>query len=117
MLDTATTSSMTNSMKVPEPSTTPTGWIRTNTQASPKNRSSMMKRSRQARILTEAGGSARNWRHLVMMMAWITSTALVQVPAASASVHRLERKPTVLTRSKITSEAESRFWANSRSNS
>ena len=48
MLDTATTSSITNSMKVPELSSTPIGWIRMNIQASPKNRSSMMKRSRQA---------------------------------------------------------------------
>ena len=50
MLDTATTSSMTNSMKVPVPSSTPTGWIRLNIQASPKNRSSMMNLSRQARM-------------------------------------------------------------------
>ena len=35
MLDTATTSSMTNSMKVPEVSSTPTGRIRMNIQASP----------------------------------------------------------------------------------
>ena len=69
MLDTATTSSMTNSMKVPELSSAPTGSMRMNIQASPKNRSSMMKRSRQARMLMLLGGSARNWRHLVMMMA------------------------------------------------
>ena len=35
MLETATTSSMTNSMKVPELSSEPTGWIRMNIQASP----------------------------------------------------------------------------------
>src|SRR6185436_7793498 len=92
MLDTATTSSITNSMKVPETSWAPTGWTRMNIQASPKNRSSMMKRSRQARILMLFGGSARNWRHLVMMMAWITSTALVQAPALIGPLHRLDRK-------------------------
>ena len=47
MLDTATTSSITNSMKVLEPSSWPTGWMRLYIQARPKNRSSMMKRSRQ----------------------------------------------------------------------
>jgi hypothetical protein len=88
-----------------------------NIQASPKNRSSTMKRNRQARMLTEPGGSARNWRHLVMMMAWITNTALVQMPAVIAPVHRLDRKPTVPTSSRITSEAESRFWANWRNSS
>ena len=35
MLDTATTSSMTNSMKVPELSSAPTGWMRMNIQARP----------------------------------------------------------------------------------
>ena len=35
MLDTATTSNMTNNMKVPELSSTPTGWIRMNIQANP----------------------------------------------------------------------------------
>jgi hypothetical protein len=29
----------------------------------------MMKRSRHARMLMLFGGSARNWRHLAMMMA------------------------------------------------
>ena len=76
-----------------------------------------MKRSRQARMLTLLGGSARNWRHLVMMMAWIISTAAVQMPAFTAPVHRLDRKPTVPTSSRITSEAESRFCANWRSSS
>ena len=56
-----------------------------NIQASPKNRSSRMKRNRQARILMLFCGSARNWRHLVMMMAWIISTAAVQVPAFTGS--------------------------------
>ena len=35
MLDTATTSSITNSMNVPELSSEPIGWIKTNIQASP----------------------------------------------------------------------------------
>ena len=52
-----------------------------------------------------------------MMMAWITSTALVQMPAVTAPVHRLDRKPTVPTSSRITSEADSRFCANRRSSS
>ncbi len=117
MLDTATTSSMTNSMKVLDCSSFPTGWMRMNIQASPKNRSSMMKRNRHWRMLTLACGSSRNWRHLVMMTAWITSTALVQVPAVTAPVHSVERKPTVPTSSRITSEADSRFCANRRSSS
>ena len=49
--DSATTSSMMNSMKVPVFSSTPTGWIRMNIQARPQNRSSMMKRIRQARLV------------------------------------------------------------------
>src|SRR5262245_24840271 len=117
MLDTATTSSMTNSMNVPEASWTPTGWTRMNIQARPKNRSSTTKRSRQARVLMLLWGAARNWRHVVMMMAWMTSTALVQAPAVMAPVHRLDRKPTEPTSNRMTSEADSRFWANWRSSS
>ena len=41
MLETATTSSITNSMKVPVFSDTPIGCTRLNIQARPKNRSSM----------------------------------------------------------------------------
>ena len=76
-----------------------------------------MKRSRHWRMLMLLGGSARNWRHLVIMTAWMTSTALVQMPAVTAPVHRLERNPTAPTSSRITSEADSRFCANCRNNS
>ena len=76
-----------------------------------------MKRMRQARLFTAFAGSARNCRHLVMMMAWMTSTALVQVPAVMAPTQMLDRKPTAPTSSRITSEAESRFCANRRSSS
>ncbi len=68
-------------------------------------------------MFTLPGGSARNCRHLVMMTAWITRTAQVQVPAVTAPIQRLDRKPTVPTSSRITSEADRRFCANSRSNS
>ena len=95
MLATATTSSMTNSMKVPDDSSTPTGWMRMNIHASPRNRSSTTKRSRHFRMLIAPCASARNWRHSVMMMAWIASIAQVQVPAMTALIHRLDRKPTV----------------------
>ena len=108
---------MMNSMKVPVPSSTPIGLTRMNIQASPKNRSSTMKRMRQARLFTALSGSARNWRHLVMMMAWMTRTALVQVPAVMAPTQRLDRNPTAPTRSRITSDADSRFCANRRNNS
>ena len=117
MLDTATTSSITNSMKVPVPSSTPIGSIRLNIQASPKNRSSMMKRSRQALMLISLCGVDRNCLHLVMITAWIISTPAVQMPAVTAPVHRLDRKPTVVTSSSTTSEADSRFCANRRSSS
>ena len=55
MLDTATTSSMTNSMNVPLCSSVPSGWIRMKVQATPKNRSSRMKRSRQERRFMVGG--------------------------------------------------------------
>ena len=77
----------------------------------------MMKRRRQVLATTDDIGSSRNWRHLVTMTAWITSTEAVQAPAATAPVHRLDRKPTVATSSRITSEADSRFCAYCRSNS
>ena len=76
-----------------------------------------MKRRRQARLFTAFAGSARNCRHLVMMMAWMTRTALVQVPAVMAPTQMLDRNPTAPTSSRITSEAESRFCANRRSSS
>jgi hypothetical protein len=46
------------------------------------------------------------------MTAWMSSTAAVQAPAASAPDHRLDRKPTVPTSSRTTSDADSRFSAN-----
>ena len=58
MLDIATTSSMTNSMNVPDCSSTPIGWMRMKVHATPKNRSSMMKRSRQERRF-DGGAAAR----------------------------------------------------------
>ena len=77
----------------------------------------MMKRSRQRLRSWVVDGSERNCRHLVMMMAWITSTAAVQAPATTAPVQRLERKPTVPISSSTTSDADSRFSANCRSSS
>ena len=71
----------------------------------------MMKRSRQVRAEVSAIGRSRNCRHLVIITAWITSTEPVHSPAASAPVHRLDRKPTVPTSSRMTSEADSRFCA------
>ena len=56
MLATATTSSMTNSMKVLACVSVPTGWIRMNIHAIPKSRSSMMKRVRHWRMFTLPGG-------------------------------------------------------------
>jgi hypothetical protein len=52
-----------------------------------------------------------------MMTAWITRTALVQVPAVSAPIQMLDSVPTEPTRSRMTSEAESRFCENWRSSS
>ena len=49
MLEIATTSSMTNSMNVPACSSTPIGLIRMKVHATPKNRSSRIKRIRQER--------------------------------------------------------------------
>ena len=117
MLDTATTSSITNRLKVPALSSVPTGLIKMNIQASPYIRSRTMKRTRHDRATTSAIGSSRNCRHLLTMMAWMTSTEAVQAPAASALVHRLDRKPTVATSSRITSDADCRFCAYCRSNS
>ena len=117
MLDTATTSSITNSMKVPELSSTPTGWIRLNIQASPKNRSSTMKRSRQARMFTVVRRLGQELPALGDDDGVDDQHRAVQVPAMMAPVHRLDRKPTVPTSSRITSEAESRFCANWRSSS
>ena len=77
----------------------------------------MMKRSRQRFRSCVVDGSERNCRHLVMMTAWITSTAAVQAPAMTAPIQTLERKPTVPISSSTTSEADSRFSANCRSSS
>ncbi len=117
MLDTATTSSMTNSMNVLDPSSTPTGWMRMNIQASPKNRSSMMKRSRQARMIDAALRLGQELAAFGDDDGVDHQHRAVQVPALTAPVHRLDRKPTVPTSSRITSEADSRFCANWRSNS
>ncbi len=76
-----------------------------------------MKRSRQDCAAVSAIGSSRNCRHLLIMTAWMTSTEAVQVPAATALVHRLDRKPMVATSSRITSDADNRFCAYCRSNS
>ncbi len=76
-----------------------------------------MKRKRQVLATTADIGSSRNWRHLVIMTAWITSTEAVQAPAATAPVHRLDRKPMVAIKSRITSEADSRFCAYCRNSS
>ena len=64
MLEIATTSSMTNSMNMPDCSSTPSGWMRMKVHAMPKNRSSMMKRSRHERRFVAPGGSSRNCRHM-----------------------------------------------------
>ena len=111
MLETATTSSITNSMKVLEPWSWlwPSGWMRLNIQARPKNRSSTMKRSRQRLRSRVVDGSARNCRHLMMMTRWMTRIAAVQTPAVTAPVQRLDRNPTVPISSRMTSEAERRF--------
>ena len=66
---------------------------------------------RQARVDTSDGGRSRNCRHFVMMTAWMTSTDAVHAPAVTAPVHKLDRKPMVPTSSRMTSEADSRFWA------
>ena len=62
MLEIATTKSMTNSMNVPLCSSVPSGWIRIKVHATPKNRSSRMKRRRQERRFIVAGCSLRNCR-------------------------------------------------------
>src|SRR3954468_4097004 len=91
MLDTATSNSSTNRLKVPELSLTPIGWIRLNIQARPKNRSSRMKRNRQARIWRASGVSERKRRQERRIMRWIVSTAAVQTPAVSEPVQKLDR--------------------------
>ncbi len=56
MLEIATTSSMTNSMKVAAWSSMPTGLIRMKVHAMPKNRSSRMKRIRHERSVVTLVG-------------------------------------------------------------
>ena len=108
----------TNRLNVPELSSTPTGWIRLNIQARPKNRSSRMKRRRQARMLHGRRAARRgSWRQLTRMTSWMTSTAAVQVPAVTAPVQKLDRKPIEPTSSRMTSEPDRRFCANWRSSS
>ncbi len=94
MLDTATTSSITNSMNVPVPSTTPIGCTRLNIQARPKRRSSVTKRRRHDLMLTSASGVARNCRHFATMRAWMIRTQTVQSAAVVGPVQRPDRKPT-----------------------
>ena len=117
MLDTATTNSMTNRLNVPELSSTPTGWIRLNIQASPKNRSSSTKRRRQRRMSAVSAAVARNRRQASRMTMWISSIPAVQVPAVRAPVQSPDRTPIEPIRIKMTREPDSRFWANCRSNS
>jgi hypothetical protein len=88
--------------------------MRMNVQDMPKNRSSRTKRKRQAVTLSAFGDAARNWRHFVIITAWIMSTALVQVPARNAPVQKLSMVP---TSSSTTSEPESRVCAKIRSSS
>src|SRR5258707_788574 len=61
----------------------------------------MMKRSRQRLRSWVVDGSERNCRHLVMMTAWITSTAAVQAPAMTAPTQSLERKRTAPIRGRM----------------
>ena len=119
MLDIATTSSMTNSMKVPDCSSTPSGWIRMKVQATPKNRSSRMKRSRQERrfavrrrLVEELPAQPRD------VTRWMMSAPPVQAPEASAPVHKLDSSADGDARAEaITSDPDSRFCANWRNNS
>ena len=93
MLEIATTSSMMNSMNMPDCSSTPSGWIRMKVHAMPKNRSSMMKRRRQERRLAVPGGSLRNCRQVRMITRWMIKAPAVQVPEVSTWVHRLDKEP------------------------
>ena len=86
-------------------------------QAMPKNRSSRMKRIRHERRFAVLGVSSRNSRHLRMMTRWMRSAPPVHTPDVSAPVHKPDNSPMVTTRSRITGDAEMRFWANWRSNS
>ena len=52
-----------------------------------------------------------------MIIKWMISAPAVQIPEVSACVHRLDNSPMVTMRSRMTSEADSRFCANWRSNS
>ena len=117
MLDIATTSSMTNSMKVAAWSSMPIGLIRMKVHAMPKNRSSRMKRMRQRAQMRGRGGSSRNWRQVRMMTRWMTSAPAVHTPQTSAPVHRPDSAPMVTISSRMTGDAEMRFCANWRSNS
>ena len=92
MLEIATTSSMTNSMNMPDCSSTPSGWIRMKVHAMPKNRSSMMKRRRQERRLAVPGGSSRNCRQVRMITRWMSNAPAVQTPGGERLVHRLDRQ-------------------------
>ncbi len=52
-----------------------------------------------------------------MITRWMIKAPAVQVPEVSTWVHRLERSPMVTMRRMITSDPDSRFWANWRSSS
>ena len=112
MLETATTSSMTNRLNVPELSSTPIGWMRLNIQARPKNKSSNRKRRRHAFRSMVSFGVFRKLRHANNMTRWISRTAAVHVPEVSAPVHTPESAPIEHTRMMMTSEPDSRFCAN-----
>ncbi|SRR5580700_8182423 len=81
MLDTATTSSITNTSMMSELVRSSAGWTRLIVQASPNRRSSTTKVSRARLIAVSLAGCARNSRHLTMLASWIVSTIAIHNPA------------------------------------
>ena len=63
------------------------------------------------------GGSSRNCRQVRMITRWMMSAPPVQTPGVERPVHRPTDSPMVTTSSRITSDPDSRFCANWRSNS
>src|ERR1700761_71288 len=84
MLDTATTSSIANTLIMSELVWSSAGRARLIAQASPNRRSSTTKVSRARLIPFSLGGWARNSRHLTMLASWIVSTIAIHRPAQEA---------------------------------
>src|SRR6478609_4000669 len=94
MLETAITISITKIMNVFAPGSTLIGLTRTNIHASPRHRSSRMKRKRHWRIVVLIWASlsrSKRWQ-VVVITTWMIRIAAVHTAAGMAPVHTVDKR-------------------------